>query len=444
MKSQEQILGFIRSGVMPALGCTEPGAVALAAAYAQQALGSELAEKITVSVDPNVYKNGLAVGIPGTGQVGLPIAAALGCLIVNPEQQLSLLSNHTPGMVEQANRMIQEGRVSIILHENQGLFIEAIVSLGTNEARAVIAGSHTNLVSLQRNGTELVLGTIGSSDRSSMAFHADDTSIAELIQMVEAIPYSKLTFLEECISMNKAAAAIGLERRLGMAVGAHLQDLAGEGILSNDLVSYAKILTAAGADARMSGENIPVMSVAGSGNHGLTAVLPLVAVAERMNIPREKLVRAVAISAIVTLYIKSFTGSLSALCGCAVAAATGASAAIVWMLGGDMEQIHGTIKNMIANLTGMICDGGKVGCALKLATAAGVCVETAILTLKNVIVPNSNGIIFPSADATIRNLGLVSNPGMLFTDKIILDIMLEKGKLESKNETIKITVEEAV
>ncbi|KYZ78090.1 serine dehydratase [Anaerosporomusa subterranea] len=444
MKSQEQVLAFIRAGVMPALGCTEPGAVALAVAYAQQALGAELANKITVSVDPNVYKNGLAVGIPGTGKVGLPIAASLGALIANPEQQLSLLSNHTPEMVEQAERMIEAGRISIVLNESQGLYIEAAASSDINESRAVIAGGHTNLVSLQRNGTDLVRRIINGSGISSMAFNTDDVSIAELIQMVETIPYSKLVFLEECINMNKNAAAAGIEGRLGMAVGAHLQDLVNEGILSDDLIVYAKILTAAGADARMSGENIPVMSVAGSGNHGLTAVLPVVAVAERMDAPRETLVRALAISAITTLYIKSFTGSLSALCGCAVAAATGASAAIVWMLGGDMGQIHGTIKNMVANLTGMICDGGKVGCALKLATAAGVCVETAMLTLKNVIVPNSNGIIFPSADATIRNLGMISNPGMLFTDKIILDIMLRKGKLDSENAAIKTAVEAAV
>lgn len=431
MQSQEQLIAFIQAGVMPAYGCTEPGAVALAVAYAQQALGAELADTITVSVDSNVYKNGLAVGIPGTGQVGLPIAAALGALIADPEQQLSLLCNHTPSMIEQAKMMIKQGKISIVLNESRGLQIEAIAYSGTNKARALIAGKHTNLISLQRNGADLIRKAGNDSDINGMIF-ADDVFIAALIQMVEDIPYSKLAFLEECITMNKKAAATGLEGRLGMAVGAHLRDLVAENIFADDVIGYAKILTAAGADARMSGENIPVMSVAGSGNHGLTAVLPVVAVAERMDIPRKTVVRALAISAIVTLYIKRFTGSLSALCGCAVAAATGASAAIVWMLGGDMNQIHGTIKNMVANLTGMICDGGKVGCALKLATAAGVCVETAMLTLKNVIVPNSNGIIFSSADATIRNLGMVSNPGMLFTDKIILDIMLKKGELESE------------
>lgn len=429
MKSQEEVIALIRAGVMPALGCTEPGAVALAAAYARKALGIDVPDQITVSVDSNVYKNGLAVGVPGTGQVGLPIAAALGALISEPEQELALLSWITPELLAKANTMIAEGRVSIILNDKQGLYIETIVTSGKNQARAVISGSHTNLVVLQLNGADIIPKSDSISGGNSKNLNGDDVSLAELIQLVEVIPYSQLAFLEESARMNMAAATAGLEGRLGMAVGAHFQDLIGENILADDLVSYAKILTAAGADARMSGENIPVMSVAGSGNHGLTAILPIMAVAERMDIPREKLIRALAVSAVTTIYIKSHTGSLSALCGCAVAAATGASAAIVWMLGGTMEQINGTIKNMVANLTGMICDGGKVGCALKLATAAGTSVETALLTLKNVIVPCSNGIIFQSADATIRNLGMVSNPGMLHTDKIILDIMMEKGKI---------------
>lgn len=431
MKSQAEILALITSGVMPALGCTEPGAVALAVAHARQALGEKPVERIVVSVDPNVYKNGLAVGIPGTGQVGLPIAAALGAMIADPGKQLTLLSSYTAAMLEQAQQLMEANCISIVLNDSQGLHIEARVASGADEACAVIAGTHTHLVSLRLNEQELIAGA-AATGRSGQVFSEADSSIAELIQTIEAMPDEKLMFLAECISMNKQAAAAGLRGRLGMAVGAHLQDLVDEQILSDDLIGYAKILTAAGADARMSGENIPVMSVAGSGNHGLTAILPVVAVAERLHIPQERVVRALAISAITTLYIKNYTGGLSALCGCAVAAATGASAAIVWMLGGSMEQIHGAIKNMIANLTGMICDGGKVGCALKLATAAGVCVETAMLTLRNVVVPNSNGIIFSSADETIRNLGKVSNPGMLFTDKIILDIMLQKGKLAAE------------
>ena len=429
MKFQDEMIALIKAGVIPALGCTEPGAVALAAAYAGQALG-ETPVRVEVSVDSNVYKNGMAVGVPGTGKVGLAIAAALGALISDPALELSVLSNITPELLLEAGIMIADNRIEISLNDHQGLYISAAVFGRKGCVRAVIEGRHTNLISLEQDGAVIAQKEDLSTRKVVVKpFNNADVNLSELISAVEAMTDDSFAFFEEGIRMNTAAAQTGLDNRLGMAVGANFQDLINEKVLSDDLVSYAKVMTAAAADARMSGENIPVMSVAGSGNHGLTAILPVVAVAERMNVPREKLQRALAISTLTTLYIKSYTGSLSALCGCSVAAATGASAAIVWMLGGTRDQIDGTIKNMIANLTGMICDGGKVGCALKLSTAASVAVETALLALKNVLVPSSNGIIFPSADDTIRNLGMVSNPGMLETDRVILDIMLEKDKV---------------
>lgn len=429
MKFPEEILALIQAGVKPALGCTEPGAVALAAAYAGQELGEAEIVRVEISVDSNVYKNGMAVGVPGTGQVGLAIAAALGALIKDPSLQLSVLSFITPELLLEAAALIAENKIVISLNEHKGLYIVATVFSANSSAQAIIEGTHTNIVSLECNGKSLRHTEADTKGKSATAFSDADIRLVDMIATVEAMPAASFAFFEECIHMNADAARTGLDRRLGMAVGASFQDLINEKVLSDDLVSYAKVLTASAADARMSGENIPVMSVAGSGNHGLTAILPVVAVAERMNIPRERLHQALAISTLTTLYIKRYTGSLSALCGCSVAAATGASAAIVWMLGGSGEQINGTIKNMIANLTGMICDGGKVGCALKLSTAASVAVETALLTLKNVLVPAGNGIIFLSADDTIRNLGMVSNPGMLETDKVILEIMLDKGKL---------------
>ena len=426
---QDEMIALIKAGVIPALGCTEPGAVALAAAYAGQALG-ETPVRVEVSVDSNVYKNGMAVGVPGTGKVGLAIAAALGALISDPALELSVLSNITPDLLLEAGIMIADNRIEISLNDHQGLYISAAVFGRQRCVRAVIEGRHTNLISLEQDGAVIAQKEDLSTRKAVVKpFNNVDVNLSELISAVESMTDDSFAFFEEGIRMNTAAAQTGLDNRLGMAVGANFQDLINEKVLSDDLVSYAKVMTAAAADARMSGENIPVMSVAGSGNHGLTAILPVVAVAERMNVPREKLQRALAISTLTTIYIKSYTGSLSALCGCSVAAATGASAAIVWMLGGTRDQIDGTIKNMIANLTGMICDGGKVGCALKLSTAASVAVETALLALKNVLVPSSNGIIFPSADDTIRNLGMVSNPGMLETDRVILDIMLEKDKV---------------
>lgn len=428
MNYQEDLVAMIRSGVMPALGCTEPGAVALAAAYAGKELGPERISRIEVTVDPNVYKNGVAVGVPGTGRVGLAIAAALGALIREPSLELSVLSLITPELLEEAETLLEEGRVSVSINDSQGLYVAVTVFSLQNKAKALIESSHTHLSSLTRNDVTVAQDKTALKPNKPSLLNTSDVTLAEMINVVEAASAIQFEFFEESIRMNLAAAQAGLDRRLGMVIGATFKDLIEEKILSDDLINHAKILTAAAADARMSGENIPVMSVAGSGNHGLTAVLPVLAVAERMRIPRDRLLKALAISTLTTMYIKRYTGNLSALCGCAVAAATGACAAIVWMLDGSREQIAAAIKNMIANLTGMICDGGKVGCALKLSAAAGVAVETALLTLKNVLVPDTNGIIFSSADDTIRNLGRVSNPGMLETDKEIIKIMQEKDK----------------
>lgn len=212
-----------------------------------------------------------------------------------------------------------------------------------------------------------------------------------------------------------------------MGIGAMFQENINKGILSDDLINYAKILTAGASDARMSGENVQVMSSAGSGNHGITATMPVYAVAKKLNLSDEKLARAIALSHLITVYIKIHTGNLSALCGCAVAAATGASAAITWLMDGNNEIIASAMKNIIANITGMICDGGKVGCALKLSTAAAVAVESSLLAQKGIVVPDTNGIIADTIEQTVHNLGEVSMPGMIHTDKVILDVMMAKN-----------------
>ena len=423
----KNVAEWIHAGIKPALGCTEPGAVALAAAYAGKELGEEPVTRIEITVDPNVYKNGVAVGVPGTGRVGLEIAAALGALIREPSLELSVLRSITPELLTLAEKLLASGNVKVSLKDRQGLYVEVTVFSGDRYARALLEGEHTHLTQLSCNGESLLQGENESAASAEVQPDWDQVTLAGLIDAVVSLSADELSFFEECICMNTAAARSGMEKRLGMAIGATFQELIRDKLLTDDLINSAKIQTAAAADARMSGENIPVMSVAGSGNHGLTAILPVVSVSERLNTPRERLYRALAVSALTTLYIKRFTGNLSALCGCAVAAATGACAGIVWMMGGNHAQIAAAVKNMIANLTGMICDGGKVGCALKLSAAAGVAVETALLSMKNVLVPETNGIIFASVDDTIRNLGRVSNPGMLETDKVIIEIMREKG-----------------
>ena len=426
----EQIVKLLKAEVLPTMGCTEPGAVALAAAYASEAMCTGTISKIEVTVNSNIYKNGVAVGIPGTGETGLEIAAALGVIKKHSEKQLSVLSDVSKQELALAQEMIKQGVVVIQVDESKAaLWVNVRLESTTDWCEALITDKHTNLVSIRKNGEYLLnMEQAHATEKVDyrIVLRGKNVTIAEMVKTIENIPLAEINFLLDGVTMNLRAAERGLSQQLGMGIGAKLEEMVRSGVLSDDIVSYAKILTVGAADARMSGDNINIMSSAGSGNHGITVILPVYAVSKKLNVSEERMIRAIALSHLVTIYVKIQTGNLSALCGCAVAAATGASAAIAWLLGGDATIIGNAIKNVIANLTGMICDGGKVGCALKLSTAAATAVESALLAQGNIVVPDSNGIIADTVEDTIVNLGRVSNPGMLQTDKVIMDVMLAK------------------
>lgn len=431
--NQDSVIALLKAEVLPTIGCTEPGAVALAAAYASEALNAgDIISKIEVVVNANIYKNGVAVGIPGTGETGLYIAAALGVVKKHSEKQLAVLSEVTERELQIARDMVAKGIIGVrVDEEKSALWVKVRVDSGADWSEAVIQDKHTNVMSVQRNGKYLFNREQTSTQEKTdyrRVLSEEDVSIAAMIETIENIPYQELEFVFEGINMNLIAAKIGISKKLGMGIGAMYNDMVINGMLSDDMINYAKILTAAAADARMSGENVAVMSSAGSGNHGITVILPVYAVAQKIGVCQEQLIRAVAISHLVTVYIKMYTGNLSALCGCAVAAATGASAAITWLMGGDIAAVEAAMKNVIANLTGMICDGGKVGCALKLSTAAAVAVESSLLAQRRIVVPDTNGIIASTIERTIQNLGTISNPGMVFTDKVIMNVMLNKSQ----------------
>lgn len=425
------LLALLKDEVVPASGCTEPGAVALAAAYAAAALGEgpDAVLQVSVNVSPNIYKNGVAVGIPGTGETGLAIAAALGVIKAKPEEQLAVLAHVTPDELSAARKMLDRMLVDVQVEETAAkLYVCVKISTEKNWCEAVIQDKHTHLAGLCRNGVQLVQDEVAVAAHSNnRILMTERMKIADLVSAIEAFPSEELAFMLDGVAMNLAAAEAGLNEGLGMGVGVFLRETTGKGREPEDVVNYAKMLTAAAADARMSGASVMIMSSAGSGNHGITAILPVYAVAKKLGASEGQLARAVALSHLTTIYIKSFTGGLSALCGCSIAAATGAGAAIAWLLGGNAGEIEGTIKNIIANLTGVICDGGKVGCALKLSTAASVAVESALLALRGVVVPDTNGIIGRTVEDTVKNLGVVSDLGMVATDKVILDIMLSKN-----------------
>lgn len=421
-----KLVQILKKEVVPALGCTEPVAVALAAANAAKAAGGQPLE-IFVKASNNVYKNGMSVGIPGVDRVGIDVAAALGAFGGNPGKGLEVLEDIDDLSRERALALVDGGKVKVEVRDRIGVFVDCLVQADKGTGRCVIEGGHTNIVLIEANGK--VIEKAGNSEKkenhSKLMRWLQGKKVSEIADMVRDIPYQDISFMLDGRDMNLAVARKGLQEKVGMGVGYNMYRLMEKGVLSSDTGEYAAALTAAGADVRMAGVRMPVMSSAGSGNHGLTAILPVVAVAEKTGADDRMLARALALSHLVTVYIKSYTGKLSALCGCAVAAAIGASAGIALLMRGSNKQIEGAIKNMVANVTGMICDGGKVGCALKLSTAASAAYQSVLLAMEGSVVPCDNGIIHCTVEKTIQNLGKVSYPGMLETDKVILEVMVE-------------------
>jgi L-cysteine desulfidase len=426
MDDYKRIVEILKREVVPALGCTEPIAVALAAANAANAAGGQPVS-IECKVGSNVYKNAMAVGIPGVDRVGIDVAAALGAVGGNPRKGLEVLESLDNEKATEALKIVDKGNVTVEMLDRQGVYIDCTVITEDGRGRCVIEDGHTNIVLIEANGRVLSSGS-GSGKKGGddqLTPWLKSRKVSEIIDIIRRIPDDDIAFMLNGRDMNLAVANKGLSDKIGMGVGYNIYRMMNKGIVSGDIGSYAAALTAAGADVRMAGFRMPVMSSAGSGNHGITAILPVVAVAQKTGAGDKAQARALALSHIITVYIKSYTGKLSALCGCAVAAAIGASAGIALLMGADNGQIEGAMKNMIANLTGMICDGGKAGCALKLSTAASAAYQSVLLAMEGTVVPCDNGIIHSSIERTVQNLGKVSYPGMLQTDKTILEVMVD-------------------
>lgn len=424
MTIKKNILDTLKNEVLPAMGCTEPVAVALACSRAKELLEYNSIKKVDILVSPNIYKNGLCVGIPYTDEIGLNIAGALGITGGESVKDLSVLEGLNDDDVKSAKDLIEKDIINLgIKDTDQKVYVEVLFVTDQGYSKVIIKDKHNNFVHIEVNN-EVVLHSESEDDSSSKNDNSlYNLKIRDIIKTIEDMRFSDLEFLMDGIEMNAKIADIALDKTLGMGVGSGFNKNIKDGLISDDFINNAMMLTAAGADARMSGLSLPVMSSNGSGNHGLTAILPIVAYKRKYDVDNERIVKALAISHIVTGYIKNYTGRLSSLCGCGVAAATGASAAISWLMNANYDQIDGTIKNMVANISGMICDGAKVGCALKLATAASTAVQSSLLAINDNIVPPRNGIVAEDVEETIRNLGVLGTDGMTITDKVILKIM---------------------
>lgn len=423
MKNNELLISILKDQVVPALGCTEPTAVAYATAKAKELLGEEV-EHLDIYVDRNVLKNGKEVGIPGTNKKGNVVAAALALVVGKSEYKLEVLREVTNESLDEALKLIDKNMFTLDLKKGvSGLYIEIVAKGKNNTSRVVIKKTHLNIVLLEKNG-ECIACTEEKEEaaKPSLRDRIREFSIADLVEFVNTTELDKIQFINDGIVMNRRIASDALEYNLGIGLGNMLKNE------KSDLEQYAKAVTAAASEARMSGHPLPVMSSAGSGNHGLVAVIPISVIGEGMNITEEKILRSVTLSHLVTIYIKTYTGSLSPVCGCAVAAGVGAAAGLSYMLNGTVDQIKGAIKNMVAGITGMICDGAKIGCAYKLAISVSSAIDAAKMANHNVFIPSNDGILAESVEKTIQNLGKASTDGMSTTDDVILEIMLEGCK----------------
>ena len=421
---RKRIIDLIHQEVVPAIGCTEPIAVALCVAKATETLGVK-PEKINVLLSANILKNAMGVGIPGTGMIGLPIAIALGALIGKSEYQLEVLKDSTPDVVEEGKRFIEEKRIHISLKEDieEKLYIEVCCEAGDDKATAVIAGGHTTFIYIERNGEVLFQKQhTASCEKEEECL---ELTLRKVYDFALNTPLDEISFILETARLNKAAAERSFEGNYGHGLGKMLRGTYEHKVMGDSVFSHILSYTSGACDARMAGAMIPVMSNSGSGNQGISATLPVLVFAEENDKSEEELIRALMLSHLTVIYIKQSLGRLSALCGCVVAA-TGSSCGITWLMGGTYDQVAYAVQNMIANLTGMICDGAKPSCALKVTTGVSTAVLSAIMAMENRCVTSVEGIIDEDVDQSIRNLTKIGSKGMNETDKLVLEIMTGK------------------
>ncbi len=423
---RERIIALIHREVVPAIGCTEPIAVALCTARATEELGCP-PERIDVRLSANILKNAMGVGIPGTGgMIGLPIAVALGALVGKSEYQLEVLRDVTPEAVERGKAFIDRKGIAIALKEgiDEKLYIEVEVSAAGHTATAVIAGGHTRFVYTARDGQATLDKRTPAA--AEAAEEEVDLSLARVWDFATTAPIEELRFILESRKLNRAAAEQAFTGDYGHSVGRTLRRERELKVMGDSIFSRILSYTSAACDARMAGAKIPVMSNSGSGNQGIAATLPVVVYAEQTGASEEQTIRALTLSHLTVIYIKQSLGRLSALCGCVVAA-TGSSCGITYLMGGDYDRIAAAVKNMIANLTGMICDGAKPSCAMKLMSGVSTAVLSAMMAMDGHCVTPVEGIIDQDVDRCIRNLTRIGRDGMNETDRMVLDIMTHKN-----------------
>ena len=437
---EAEIIELIRKEVKPALGCTEPIAVALAVAKAMEIMEDKRGTvspdwrmmdgwTLSIEVSGNILKNGMGVGIPGTGMVGLHIAAALGAVCGKSEYGLEVLHDLDEASISRAKQLVENKSVTVGLAEtDHKLYVKATVLAEDNHsACAVIEDDHDNIVETWYDATILTSShKAEGSDCPDQKTTLDyNLTVREILDFATTVAYEDIGFILESRTLNLALAHEGLKGCYGLKVGYAINLEDNKEVFGGDFLSYAMSLTAAASDARMAGCTLAAMSNSGSGNQGITVTMPVIAYSIKYGTDDERLARALVLSHLIAIHIKGYLGKLSALCGCVIAS-TGSSCGLVYLRGGDYEQICAAIKNMIGNITGMVCDGAKVGCAMKVASGVSSALQSAVLAREGICISEHDGIIEKDIEKTIQNLGRIGSIGMQNTDNMILDIMVCK------------------
>ena len=419
------INALLHREVIPAIGCTEPIAVSLCVAKACETLGT-LPKRIKVLLSPNIYKNAMGVGIPNTGMTGLPIAVALGAVAGKSEYELQVLKDADSCAVERAKSYLESAEIKIDIDRqtNQMLYICVEAWSDNDSAKAIIEGTHTNFTEVSRNG-EVILTKCSEGGDSTTEQSEPTLTLRDVYEYATTVDLSEIMWLKEAEKMNIGAAEVSFTGDYGHGLGRLMHTTAKESIFGDTLFTKILSYTSGACDARMSGAMVPVMSNSGSGNQGISATVPVVVFGREKGVSEEKLLRALALSHLTVVYIKQSLGRLSALCGCVVAA-TGSSCGITYLMGGEFNEVCFAVKNMVANLTGMICDGAKPSCSLKVTSGVSTAVLSAVLAIEQRYTTSLEGIIDDNVDKCIANLTNIGRNGMRETDKLILEIMTNK------------------
>lgn len=422
--TRQSIIALIQREVVPAVGCTEPIAVALCTARATETLGQR-PEKITVMLSANILKNAMGVGIPGTGMIGLPIAIALGAIVGRSEYELEVIKDVTPETLEEGKAYVDEKRIDIRLKAGitEKLYIDVVCEAAGSKAEAVISGSHTNFVYISRDGETLLdVKNTGCEDGDN---GNPELCMRTVYDFATTTPVDEIAFILKTRQYNLKAAEESVKGNFGHCLGKTIDRPLSHGIFGNSIFSHILSKTASACDARMGGAMIPVMSNSGSGNQGICATNPVAVYAMENENTEEELIRALTLSHLTAIYIKQSLGKLSAVCGCVVAS-IGSSCGITYLMGGDYNRVCNSVKNMIANLTGMICDGAKPSCSLKIASGVSTALLSSLLAIEGRCVTAVEGIIDDDVDRSIRNLTRIGSETMNQTDEMVLDIMTHK------------------